>query len=166
MHTLCVKWFQSAYEQEFTMHMEKQGNQQNPADGFRLNGASGYFQHLGVDVMAFDDIYPEGHQSGVSVIMHGNRVATNGTIRFEQTPGQWQPIPKQGERKVDEAEHTITTTLAYPDASRHLTGFNPMIYPDFSFEYTVTVKAAGPLCSGDGGSRQAHSGEIRRQNLL
>ena len=32
---------------------------------------SGYFQNQGIDVMAFDDIYPEGHQSGVSLIMNG-----------------------------------------------------------------------------------------------
>jgi hypothetical protein len=57
------------------------------AQYFKLNTASGYFQNKGVDVMAFDDIYPEGHQSGVSIIMHGNRVATNGDIRFEPTPG-------------------------------------------------------------------------------
>ena len=110
---------------------------------FKLNKASGYFQNRGVDVMAFDDIYPEGHQSGVSVIMHGNRVATNGDIRFEQTPGQWQPVPKQGERELDDAANTITTTLGYPDTSRHLNGFNPMIYPDFEFNYKVIVKGEG-----------------------
>ena len=44
---------------------------------FKLK-SSGYLQNAGVDVMAFDDIYPEGHQSGVSIIMHGNRIATNG----------------------------------------------------------------------------------------
>src|SRR5690606_28709401 len=27
-----------------------------------------------------------------------------------------------------------------PDSSRHMTGFNPMIYPDLVFNYTVTVK--------------------------
>jgi len=63
--------------------------------------SSGYFQNKGVDVMAFDDIYPEGHQGGVSLIMHGNRVATNGDIRLEPTPGQWQPVPKQNRRDVD-----------------------------------------------------------------
>ena len=42
--------------------------------------------------MAFDDIYPEGHQGGVSLIMHGNRIATNGNLRLEPTPGQWQPV--------------------------------------------------------------------------
>ena len=72
--------------------------------GFRLNKELGYFKNQGVDVMAFDDIYPSGHQSGVSILMHGKRVATNGDIRFEQTPGQWQPIPKQGERVLSEEE--------------------------------------------------------------
>jgi endoglucanase len=111
--------------------------------GFMLNQASGYFQSLGVDVMAFDDIYPEGHQSGVSIIMHGNRVATNGDIRFEQTPGQWQPVPKQGQRELDEAANTITTSLSFPDSSKHLKGFNPMVYPDFEFNYKVTVQGEG-----------------------
>ncbi|MDR2118656.1 MAG: glycoside hydrolase family 9 protein [Tannerellaceae bacterium] len=113
------------------------------AQEFRLDTSSGYFQHRGVDVMAFDDIYPEGHQSGVSIIMHGDRVATNGDIRFEPTPGQWQPVPVQRSRIPDGATHTITTRLSFPDSSRHLKGFNPMIYPDFRFDYTVTVKGEG-----------------------
>lgn len=111
--------------------------------GFKLNDALGYFQNIGVNVMVFDDIYPEGHQSGVSIIMHGNRVTTNGDIRFEQTPGQWQPVPKQGKRELDEATNTITTSLSFPDKTRHLTGFNPMIYPDFQFDYKVIVKGEG-----------------------
>lgn len=112
-------------------------------EGFKLNRDDGYFKNAGVDVMAFDDIYPEGHQSGVSIIMHGNRVATNGDIRFEQTPGQWQPVPKQGNRELDEAANTITTSLSFPDSSRHLKGFNPMIYPDFQFNYKVIVQGEG-----------------------
>ena len=112
--------------------------------GFRLDTVSGYFRNMGVDVMAFNDFYPEGHQSGVTIIMHGSRVATNGDIRFEQTPGLWQPVPKLISRETDEAANAITTTLCYPDPSRHLKGFNPMIYPDFEFIYKVTVKGDGP----------------------
>ena len=112
--------------------------------GFRLDTVSGYFRNMGVDVMAFNDFYPEGHQSGVTIIMHGSRVATNGDIRFEQTPGLWQPVPKLISRETDEASNAITTTLCYPDPSRHLKGFNPMIYPDFEFIYKVTVKGDGP----------------------
>ncbi|MEZ5070125.1 MAG: hypothetical protein R2751_03925 [Bacteroidales bacterium] len=104
---------------------------------------SGYFQNRGVDVMAFDDIYPEGHQGGVSLILHGNRIATNGDLRLEPTPGQWQPVPRQRQRTVDPAANSITAFLSYPDSARHLTGFNPMIYPDLVLDYTVRVRGEG-----------------------
>ena len=107
------------------------------AQTFQLNDA-GYFNAGGTDVMAFSDFYPEGHQGGVCVIMNGQRIATNGDIRLEATPGQWQPVPKQLNRQV--ADGRITTTLCYPDSSRHLTGFNPMVYPDWRVNYTVTVE--------------------------
>ncbi|MCQ2431700.1 MAG: glycoside hydrolase family 9 protein [Clostridia bacterium] len=116
-------------------------NEISPA--FKLDKAAGYFRCRGVNVMAFDDFYPAGHQSGVSLLMHGKRVATNGDIRFEQTPGQWQPLPKQGRRTLDEDSNTIETELSYPDLGGHLQGFNPMIYPDFEFSYRVTVRGEG-----------------------
>ena len=110
------------------------------AQEFKLND-EGYFNCGGVDVMAFSDFYPEGHQGGVCVIMNGKRVATNGDIRMEATPGQWQPVPKQLKRTV--ADNSITTTLAYPDSSRHATGFNPMFYPDYVFNYEIKVEPQG-----------------------
>ena len=91
--------------------------------------------------MAFSDFYPEGHQGGVCVIMNGQRVATNGDIRMEPTPGQWQPVPRQLNRKAE--GNRIVTTLCYPDSSRHLTGFNPMVYPDYVVTYTVSVEPQG-----------------------
>ncbi|MCR4860222.1 MAG: glycoside hydrolase family 9 protein [Bacteroidales bacterium] len=107
---------------------------------FRLN-ASGYYNCEGVDVMAFNDFYPEGHQGGISILMNGRRIASNGDIRFEPTPGQWQPVPKQLGRKVE--GDRIVTTLCFPDSSRHFTGFNPMIYPDVQLGYTVTLEPSG-----------------------
>ena len=101
----------------------------------------GYFNNKGVDVMAFSDFYPEGHQGGVCVIMNGQRIATNGDIRLEATPGQWQPVPKQLSRSTE--NNSIVTNLCYPDSSRHLTGFNPMVYPDYQFNYQVRVKGEG-----------------------
>ena len=110
------------------------------AQSFKIN-ADGYFNAAGVDVMAFSDFYPEGHQGGVCVIMNGRRVATNGDIRMEPTPGQWQPVPKQLSRKVE--GNRIVTTLCYPDSSRHMTGFNPMVYPQYEVTYTVSVEPQG-----------------------
>ena len=54
-----------------------------------------YFHRDGVDVMAFQDFYPDGHQGGVTIVQHGVRVAANGDVRLEPTPGQWSPIPQQ-----------------------------------------------------------------------
>ena len=110
------------------------------AQDFKLNG-SGYFNYEGVDAMAFDDFYPEGHQGGISFIMNGKRIATNGDIRFDETPGQWQPVPKKLARTIDGQK--IITTLCYPDTSRHETGFNPMVYPDVNLTYSVTLEASG-----------------------
>ena len=102
-----------------------------------------YFERGGVNVMAYQDIYPEGHQGGVAVIMHGKRLATNGDLRLDETPGQWQPIPKQLERKVDAEGNTITVTLAYPDPAINRKGFNPIEYPDLNLNYTVRVRPQG-----------------------
>ena len=55
---------------------------------FRLEKETGYFTLQGVNVIAFEDIYPEGHQGGVSLLMHGERIAANGDVRFEPAPGQ------------------------------------------------------------------------------
>ncbi len=99
---------------------------------------SGYFENAGVNVIAFQDIYPEGHQGGVCLIMNGNRIATGGDLRLEPTPGQWQQVPRQLRREV--GENSITTHLCFPDSSRHETGFNPMLYPDLQIRYSVKVE--------------------------
>lgn len=110
--------------------------------GFKLNDLE-YFENGGVNVMAYQDIYPEGHQGGVAVIMHGMRIATNGDLRLDETPGQWQPIPKQKKRTVDQNGNLITVSLTYPDSAINRRGFNPIIYPDLYFNYTVRSRAEG-----------------------
>ena len=102
-----------------------------------------YFEMPGLNVMVFEDFYPEGHQGGVSIIQNGKRIATNGDIRLGPAPGQWQPLPKKGERTVDHTNQCISMTMSYPDSSRHRQGFNPMIYADLQFDYKVNVEAEG-----------------------
>jgi len=109
---------------------------------FSLNKLE-YFENGGVNIMVFQDIYPEGHQGGVAIIMHGKRLATNGDIRLNETPGQWQPIPKQLTRKVDLAGNTITVGLTYPDSSINRKGYNPVEYPDLNLNYNVRVHSQG-----------------------
>ena len=102
-----------------------------------------YLEYQGVNVMLAQDYYPEGHQGGVSVIQNGLRVATNGDIRLEPTPGQWQPIPKVGKRSVDKTKQQISVQLQFPNEDIDRKGFNPVIYPDLKFSYTLRVEPAG-----------------------
>ncbi len=100
-----------------------------------------YFETPGLNVTVFSDIYPEGHQTGISVIQHGVRVAANGDLRLETSPGQWSPVPAGGELKVDKSNRTISQTLSYPDPTKNRIGFNPIVYPDLEFTYSVSVTA-------------------------
>lgn len=110
------------------------------ADDLRIND-QGYFAKPGLNVTVFADIYPDGHQTGVSIIQHGQRVAANGDLRLETSPGQWSPVPKGLNHQVDEKHQTITQTLAYPDESKDRKGFNPIAYPQLNFTYKVKVTA-------------------------
>lgn len=60
-----------------------------------------YLDSPGVSVLVFHDYYPEGKQGGVEIIHHGERVAADGDIRLEMTPGQWSALPETGTRTVD-----------------------------------------------------------------
>lgn len=108
----------------------------------RLNDKE-YFEMPGLNVMLASDIYPEGHQGGVSIIQNGLRVATNGDIRLDPTPGYWQPIPKVGERTIDKANQAISVRMSYPDPARDGQGINAINYPDLNFSYTIFVKPEG-----------------------
>ena len=102
-----------------------------------------YFEAPGINVMVGQDYYPEGHQGGLSIIMHDERIASNGDVRLEPAPGQWSPIPKPGKREVDRTNQQISVRLAYPDEERDRKGFNPIVYPDLQLTYTVRARPQG-----------------------
>jgi endoglucanase len=106
-------------------------------------GDEGYYETKSLNIMVFDDFYPEGHQGGVTIIQCGTRVAANGDVRLDPTPGQWSPMPKLDKRTVDKDAGIITAELSYPDSSRDRKGYNPIIYPDLTFSYTIKTEAVG-----------------------
>jgi endoglucanase len=112
------------------------------ADDFQLN-AQEYFERPGINVMLGQDYYPEGHQGGLSILMHDERIASNGDVRLEPSPGQWSPIPKPGKREVDAGKQEIRVPLHFPDAERNRKGFNPIDYPDLTLDYTVRARPEG-----------------------
>src|SRR5690606_10814426 len=112
--------------------------QSGSTDFFKLNDQE-YLERRGANVMLAHDFYPESHQGGVGLIQNGIRVATNGDLRLEPAPGQWQPVPKVGEREVDRKTGEISVRMSYPDPSKDRVGFNPIIYPDLDMSYTLKV---------------------------
>ncbi|MFT3830528.1 MAG: glycoside hydrolase family 9 protein [Opitutaceae bacterium] len=102
-----------------------------------------YLEMPGLNVMLAHDYYPEGHQGGVGVILNGRRLATNGDLRLDRTPGQWQPTPVVGKRAVDRATGEVSVHCMYPDESKNRKGFNPIEYPDLKFGYTVRIRPEG-----------------------
>jgi hypothetical protein len=112
------------------------------ADDFKLN-AQEYFERPGINVMYGQDYYPEGHQGGLSILMHNERIASNGDVRLEPSPGQWSPIPKPGKREVNATTQEIRVPLAYPNPELDRKGFNPLIYPDLKLNYTVRARPEG-----------------------
>lgn len=102
-----------------------------------------YLEYQGVNVMLAHDFYPESHQGGVGVIQNGLRVATNGDLRLEPTPGQWQPTPKVGKRITNTARQEVSVLMSFPNEELDRKGFNPIIYPDLKFSYTTRIVPAG-----------------------
>src|ERR1051325_6835451 len=102
-----------------------------------------YLEMPGLNVMLAHDYYPESHQGGVGVIQNGMRVATNGDLRLEPTPGQWQPVPKVGKRMVDRVRQEISVHMEYPDPEKNRRGFNPIEYPGLELSYTIRIRTEG-----------------------
>ncbi len=109
------------------------------AQQLQLND-NGYLHMQGLDVTFFSDFYPDGHQSGVTIIQHGSRVAANGDLRLEPSPGQWSPHPTGEPVTREHSTGKLTKKLAYPNPERNRRGFNPIIYPDLEFSYQVSVE--------------------------
>jgi hypothetical protein len=53
--------------------------------------------------------------SGIEVILHDQRIATNGDVRLSPTPAQWDPIPQFKDRKRGLSPNQLIASLAYPD---------------------------------------------------
>ncbi|WP_448659932.1 glycoside hydrolase family 9 protein [Sphingomonas sp. CJ99] len=78
-----------------------------------------YLEARGVNWLVFsnwyDGLFADAKHSGVELIQQGVRTATNGDVRLSATPGQWDPIGRLVERKVDKATGAIEAVLEYPE---------------------------------------------------
>src|SRR5690606_31943760 len=78
-----------------------------------------YFEKPGLNVLVFsnwyDGLFSDAKTSGVEIIHHGERTVTNGDVRLNATPEQWDMTPMFKERKVNRDEQSIEAFLHYPD---------------------------------------------------
>ncbi len=100
------------------------------ADNLKLNDLD-YFETRGLNILVFSNWYDvnffdDSKLSGIEIIHHEVRTATNGDVRLQPTPGQWDPIPKFVRRQVNKKENSIEAFLAYPD---------------YDFNYTIKAQA-------------------------
>lgn len=78
-----------------------------------------YFETRGLNVLVFSNYYDrnfgDSKISGIEIVHHGVRTATNGDVRLNPTPEQWDPIPELVARKVSPAQRRIEVSLRYPE---------------------------------------------------
>ena len=63
----------------------------------------------------FHPVFRDQKLGGIEIIQHGERIATDGEVRLEPTPEQWDPVPKLSARKRGTAPDQIVCTSGYPD---------------------------------------------------
>ncbi|MDQ4099120.1 MAG: glycoside hydrolase family 9 protein, partial [Chloroflexota bacterium] len=80
---------------------------------------AGYAEARGVNYFVFtnwyDGLFADAKISGVEIVQQDNRIATNGDVRLSATPGQWDPIGRMVDRKVDVKSGAVDVLLEYPE---------------------------------------------------
>lgn len=87
-------------------------------EGVLMLNATGYFETRGLNVLVFSNQYNgmfgDAKMSGVEIIHHEVRIATNGDVRLSPTPEQWDPVPQVVRREVKREDDRIEVLLRYP----------------------------------------------------
>jgi hypothetical protein len=91
-----------------------------------------YFETQGLNVLAypnsFHPVFRDQKLGGIEMILHGERIATDGEVRLSAAPEQWDPVPTFTARKHGPVPDQL---IAYSG------------YPDLSFSYRLEVTAEG-----------------------
>src|ERR1700744_2280298 len=89
-----------------------------------------YLDTQGFSVFLYDSTYHpvfvDQKNSAMEMILHAQRIATNGDVRLMPTPEQWDLVATLKGREVDKANNRLTANLAFPA---------------FDFSYTLEIAA-------------------------
>ena len=88
------------------------------AQDLQLNDRE-YFERQGVNVLVFSNSFNGGFNdeknSGIEIIHHGVRTVQGGAVRLNNTPEQWDLVPKMTDRKVNRENGSIEVAMRYDD---------------------------------------------------
>src|SRR6201982_285346 len=90
----------------------------------------GYLDTRGFSVFLYDSTYHpvfvDQKNTAMEMILHGQRIATNGDVRLMPTPEQWDLVATLKGRRADKANDRLIADLSFPT---------------FDFSYTLEVAA-------------------------
>ena len=79
---------------------------------------SGYLDTQGFSVFLYDSVYHpifvDQKNTAMELILHGQRIATNGDVRLVPTPEQWDLVAKLKGKQPDKEHNRLTARLSFP----------------------------------------------------
>jgi hypothetical protein len=79
---------------------------------------NGYLNTQGFSVMLYRDtfhpIFVDEKKAAMEMILHGQRIATNGDVRLVPTPEQWDLVAKLSGQQADKEHNRLTAQLSFP----------------------------------------------------
>src|SRR5271157_1049460 len=79
---------------------------------------SGYLNTQGFSVMLYDStfhpIFVDEKNAAMQLILHGERIATNGDVRLMPTPEQWDLVAQLKGHQADKEHNRLTAQLSFP----------------------------------------------------
>jgi len=80
---------------------------------------SGYLDTQGFSVIlyhsTFHPIFVDQKNTAMEMILHGQRIATNGDVRLVPTPEQWDKVAQLKGRQTDKENNRLSAQLSFPD---------------------------------------------------
>src|SRR4051794_22582469 len=62
----------------------------------------------------FSPIFFDEKNAGIQIVLHGERIATDGEVRLNPTPEQWDPVPAFGSRARRKQANQLIVASSYP----------------------------------------------------
>src|SRR5262252_8501909 len=79
---------------------------------------TGYLSTQGFNVMLYDStfhpVFVDEKNTAMQMILHGERIATNGDVRLMPTPEQWDLVAKLKKREADKEHNRLSAELSFP----------------------------------------------------